>query len=291
MRIVMDFDGVYTDPSREGESCSLSFRNKIASLRLGEVGLGTEENVDSWLGELRARAAREPFRFGWRSEGKVSAFIFEDPFLRNIGLADYLDHLVKEGNERAVRVLKGLASKEKIRSFGELSEWSFHQLVLKKKPDPAAKAWVVSAIERGHEVFIVSNSATEKIHEFLEQAAFPAEKRPLVRGGARKFGLGKNPHPLTVGLSGAQEIRVDTDRPHYEAALMEIRPDAVIGDVFCLDLALPVRLKREKKLSFAGGIHYRCRDYTPSSMLGLMGSKESRVPEVSVLREWDQLGL
>ncbi len=287
----MDFDGVFTDPVQEGEACFRAFRNKIASLGLSSAGLETEEKVDSWLGELRVREARHPFRFGWRSEGKVSAFTFEDPFIRNIGLADYLDHLVLEGDPRAKGLLLELSRLEKIRSFGELSEWAFHQLHLKKQPDPAAKAWVLSAIQRGHEVFIVSNSATDKIREFLDQASFPENARPSVRGGARKFGLGRSPRPLKIGESGTNPVLVDTDRPLYEAALLEIEPDVVIGDVFCLDLALPVHLKRAGKLAFRGGIHYRLRDYTPSPMLDLMGGKDSLVPEVSVLRDWEQLAL
>ena len=291
MRIVMDFDGVYTDPTDEGEACSRNFRNKIISLQLKESGLDTEEKVDSWLGELRARQAAFPFRFGWRSEGKVSAFTFEDPFIRNIGLADYLDHLEKNGDSRAKQVLAGLSRVEKIKSFGELSEWSFHQLRLKKAPDTAAKKWVLDALNRGHEVFIVSNSATDKIEEFLNQAGFPEDRRPVVRGGARKFGLGSSPRLLRVGSYAGETVEVDTDRPLYEKALLEIKPDAVIGDVFCLDLSLPVRLKREKRLSFQGGIYYRHRDYTPSPMLDLVSGRQTAVPEVSVLRDWEQLAL
>ena len=289
MRIVMDFDGVYTDPTEEGDACSRGFRNKIASLGLVALGLATEEGVDSWLGELRARQASQPFRFGWRSGGRVSAFTFEDPFIRNIGLADYLDHLADAGDLKAKKVLSGLSAREKIRSYGELSEWSFHQLHLKKRPDPLAKKWVMDTMSRGHEVFIVSNSATGKIQEFLDQAGFPKDQRPQVRGGARKFGLGNTPCPLKLGRWGGQEVEVDTDRPLYEQALLELKPDAVIGDVFCLDLALPVRLKREKTLGVPGGIHYRHRDYTPSPMLDFVGGKNSEVPEVRVLRDWDQL--
>jgi hypothetical protein len=291
MRIVMDFDGVYTDPTDEGEACSRNFRNKIISLQLQEIGLDTEERVDSWLGELRARQAAFPFRFGWRSEGKVSAFTFEDPFIRNIGLADYLDHLAVSGDSKAKQVLAGLSRAEKIKSFGELSEWSFHQLRLKKAPDPAAKRWVLDAMQKGHEVFIVSNSATDKIEEFLNQAGFPEDRRPMVRGGARKFGLGSSPRLLRVGSFGGETVEVDTDRPLYEKALLEIQPDAVIGDVFCLDLSLPIRLKREKRLALRGGIHYRHRDYTPTPMLDLVAGRQSSVPEVSVLRDWEQLAL
>jgi hypothetical protein len=295
MRIVMDFDGVYTDPTEEGEACAKNFLEKIISFGLKEVDLDTVEKVDSWFGELRARQATNPFSYGWRSEGRVSAFTFEDPFIRNIGLADFLDHLAKEGDSKANAVLKKLKSEGKINSFGELSEWSFHQLTLKKRPDPMAKKWVQDAIQKGHEVFIVSNSATNKIEEFLEENDFSKSARPQVRGGARKFGLGKNPKPLLIakGVSGFKngELTADTDRPIYEEALMELRPDAVIGDVFSLDLTLPLRLKREGKLEFKWGIFYRYRDYTPSTMVDLIAGRSTLVPEVKLVRDWSEVPL
>jgi hypothetical protein len=289
MRIVMDFDGVYTDPTEEGEACSRSFRDKILSLKLKEVELDTLEKVDSWLGEIRARSASKPFDFGWRSEGRVSAFTFEDPFIRNIGLADYLDGLVGEGNDRAKKVLAKLKQSEKIQTFGQLSEWSFHQLAIKKRPDPSTKAWVLAALEKGHEVFIVSNSATQKIEEFLNQNNYPEERRPQIRGGAQKFGLGKHPNAIALNQKGDFQVQVDTDRPIYEKALLEIQPDAVIGDVFCLDLSLPIRLKREGKLPFKWGIFYRHRDYTPSQMVEFVTGRATQVPEVTMVRDWSQV--
>jgi hypothetical protein len=289
MRIVMDFDGIYTDPSDEGDACSKHFRDKILSLQLKKVELETLEKVDSWLGELRARQASRPFDFGWRSEGKISAFTFEDPFIRNIGLADYLDDLVKDGNVRAKSVLAGLKQAEKFQSFGELSEWSFHQLALKKRPDPSTRAWVMSAMDKGHEIFIVSNSAAPKIEEFLNQNGYPKEKRPQIRGGAKKFGLGKRPHLISLNQKSEPKVQVDTDRPLYEEALLEIKPDAVIGDVFCLDLSLPIRLKREGKLAFKWGIFYRHRDYTPTKMVEFISGRNTQVPEVTMVRDWSQV--
>lgn len=290
MRIVMDFDGVFTDPSNEGEACSKQFRDKILSLQLKEVGLETVDHVDSWLGELRVRQAKEPFLFGWRSEGRVSAFTFEDPFIRNIGLADFLDHLVAKGDAKAKTVLSHLSKKEKIQTFGELSTWAFHQLNLKKHPDLETKRWIEDAVRAGHEIVIVSNSATDKIEEFLSQAGYESQYRPQVRGGAQKFGLGKKANTFLLNAHPEfAHVAVDTDRPHYEEALMELKPDAVIGDVFCLDLSLPIRLKREGKLPFVGGIYYRHRDYTPSKMVDLLTDRHSKVPEVKMIREWSQL--
>jgi hypothetical protein len=247
--------------------------------------------VESWLGEIRVRQAARPFEVGWRSEGRVSAFTFEDPFIRNIGLADFLDYLALEEDPRARQVLKGLSAQFQFDSFGSLSEWSFHQLNMKKCPDPLAKGWVSQALEQGHEVFIVSNSATGKIHDFLDQTGFSKDLRPEVRGGARKFGLGSRPQPMEIGSLGNDRVLVDTDRPEYERALLEIAPDLVIGDVFCLGLALPIRLKREGRLPRKGGIFYRHRDYSPTPMVELVSGRSSRVPEVTVLREWDQLRL
>ena len=238
MRIVMDFDGVYTDPSDEGEACSKHFRDKILSLQLKQVGLDTLEKVESWLGELRVRQAKEPYLYGWRSEGRVSAFTFEDPFIRNIGLADFLDHLVAQKNEKATAVLAGLSKQEKIKNFGELSTWAFHQLNIKKRPDLETKRWVEEAIRKGHEVVIVSNSASDKIEEFLSQNGYQQEFRPQVRGGAQKFGLGKKPRSFTLTDSESGAVQIDTDRPYYEEALLELKPDAVIGDVFCLSQAV-----------------------------------------------------
>ncbi len=293
MRIVMDFDGIFTDPTEEGEACTKYFQEKIISFDLKEVGLESMDKIDSWMGELRARQAAKPYSFGWRSEGRVSAFTFEDPFIRNIGMADFLDYLAANGDVKAKSILKQLKAKDQLSSFSELSEWSFHQLKLKKQPDMGAKKWVEDAIQKGHEVIIVSNSSTDKIVEFLDQNHYSVDSRPQVRGGAKKFGLGKNPRPLFLSkdTSGQKNLDViaDTDRPTYEQALMELKPDAVIGDVFSLDLTLPLRLKREGKLDFKWGIFYRYRDYTPSSMVEMITGRNSLVPEVKMVRSWGEV--
>jgi len=291
----MDFDGVYTDPTEEGEACSKYFQDKILACGLKNVGLDTVESVDSWMGELRARQATRPFSFGWRSEGRVSAFTFEDPFIRNIGLADFLDYLAAEGDKKAKAILTCLKASDQISSFGELSEKAFLQLKMKKRADPGAKKWVEDAIQKGHEVIIVSNSASEKIEEFLDQNHFAADARPKVRGGARKFGLGKNPRPILLAkdMDGQKngDLNADTDRPTYEAALLELQPDAIIGDVFCLDLTLPIHLKRTGKLPFKGGIFYFHRDYTPPTMVEIVTGRGTLVPEVTMVREWGQVPL
>ncbi len=291
MRIVTDFDGVFTDPTSEGEWCFDAFRDSIVQLRL--KNLETLGQVNSWLSEVKVRQAGQPYQFGWRSEGRISAFTFEDPFVRNIGLADFLDALVASGDEKAKLILGHLVKKSKLNSFAALSEKVFHELKLKKTPDKEALAWVKEALKNGHEVIIVSNSATEKIEDFLTQNEFDLQNRPQVRGGAKKFSLGSQSHyKVALGqASGFGLIEVDANRPNYEQILLELKPDVVMGDVFSLDLALPVRLKREGKLSLNGGLYYRVRDYTPYSMLSFFSAQKVYVPEVTCLRDWSRLKL
>ena len=62
-----------------------------------------------------------------------------------------------------------------------------------------------------------------------------------LRGGARKFVLDPGASAeLFVG-----PLRVETARRDYLMILREELPDAVVGDVFSLDLSLPLRLRRE----------------------------------------------
>ena len=78
-----------------------------------------------------------------------------------------------------------------------------------------------------------------------------------IRGGARKYDLDE-----TSSCFEAGPYRIETIRPVYEKILREERPDLVIGDVVTLDLALPIRLAREKVIPSAR-VLLRVRDYTP----------------------------
>jgi hypothetical protein len=61
-------------------------------------------------------------------------------------------------------------------------------------------------------------------------------------------------------------LRVDVARPDYERVLREERPDAVIGDVFSLDLALPLALKRREPEWRDVRLFWLVLPYTPERM-------------------------
>jgi FMN phosphatase YigB (HAD superfamily) len=280
MQIVMDFDGVFTDPTEEGELCKRFFRERIE-----QTGILSNDQIDTWFGELRARMASRSTEFGWRSQGRISAFSFEDPFIRAIGFADFLDHLAGEGDEKANQILKKIKT-EGIESFGALSEWAFHQLRVVKRADRETLEWVKKQHGLGHQITVVSNSAPEKIEDFLKQNLMDPGIHVQVRGNAKKFELGAKPKTIEMG-----EYKFDVNRPGYEAALIELQPDLVIGDVFSLDLALPISLKREGKIPLRQGVVYRIRNYSPKPLVDLFTQKPTKPEDLRVIETWARLVL
>jgi hypothetical protein len=137
----------------------------------------------------------------------------------------------------------------------------------KRQPiEPEAVETIRRLIARGVEVVVVSNSGTERICQMLSgvglkpvphEAGVTSSLR--VRGGARKFWLGDQSDCLVAG-----PYAVEVDRPLYRQILEEEKPDIVVGDVFSLDLALPVALASQRQAGLAElRAILRRRPYTP----------------------------
>jgi hypothetical protein len=118
----------------------------------------------------------------------------------------------------------------------------------------------------GVEVVVVSNSGTDKLQRWFTHAGLPCRVDPerapgalRLRGSARKFVLAEGAgRALEVG-----PLALDTARPHYERVFDEERPDAVVGDVFSLDLALPLWLKRTQSSWRHVRLFWLVHPYTP----------------------------
>jgi len=120
----------------------------------------------------------------------------------------------------------------------------------------------------------VSNSGTDKLVEWFRHAGVPARVHPdhesgalRLRGSARKFVLDETrSDPLALGA-----LTVEVARPAYETVLRDEQPDAVVGDVFSLDLALPLALKRREKAFAHMRLFWLIRDYTPRWLRDAIG--------------------
>src|SRR5882672_10922594 len=81
MKLVSDFDGVWTRPDDEADA-----QGQFMDRALLEWSPQPAEATAAWIAEARRRVAREPRRYGWAPGGQLSAFGDEDPFARHSGL-------------------------------------------------------------------------------------------------------------------------------------------------------------------------------------------------------------
>lgn len=256
MKILMDFDGVFTDPSHEGADCIKIFSDLLAT----QGGLG-ESLTHGNVKKARALIHASPFSYGWRSEGRLSAFGPEDPLIEGIGVGDVFDHWAKAGDAEMIAARKKLG----IQSFLELCNQAFQKMsaeLLKNggpKPDLGAIEAVKSWISSGHQVRVVSNSDVTKLKQFFDRCGIHESNGFGFRGGARKFELSANPKTLELG-----EMKIFVDRPKYREVLIEEKPDFVIGDGISLDLATPLALSNEGTLSAKIKLFVKRRPYTPA---------------------------
>jgi len=247
MLLLSDFDGVWTDPEAEARVQGELLERTLT----GWATKGKRAAVAKWLVDARAAIRREPMRYGWAPGGRLSAFSDEDAFAGHSALLHYL-HVRRDDDATARALIEASAAHgfETLEHLGmAMHARAVEQVMRERGPAilPAAAAAGHRMLAAGIEVVVVSNSSVEKLATWFAHAGLPATRHPerapgalRLRGGARKFELdATGSDPLELG-----KVRLETARPSYGAVLAEERPDAVVGDVFSLDLSLPLVLKR-----------------------------------------------
>lgn len=262
MKLVSDFDGVWTLPHDEAEAQGLVLEEALA----GWCG----ERTAAWVREARAAIAATPATYGWAPGGRLSAFSDEDPFAAHSALLHYIH--MRQGDDEFAKTLAEAVAAGGHSGLDAFGGWSHAEGVKRVAATrgPGVLADSASAgrrmLEAGVEVVVVSNSGTDKLAQWLGHAGLPVTVHPenkpgamRLRGSARKFVL--DPEREDFLKLGA--LKIDVARPAYEAILRDEMPDAVVGDVFSLDLALPLALKRREKEFAKMRLFWLVRDYTP----------------------------
>jgi hypothetical protein len=268
MKLLSDFDGVWTYPEAEG----VAHGAELEAALLAGVGEGEREAGRDWIARARRALRAEPSLWGWRSAGRISAFADEDPFTEHGALLHYME-VARAHDPLAARLAAvAEAGAGSLDGFGGRAHVAGVQKVEAGRGPgvtPAAAAAGRAMLARDVEVVVVSNSGTEKLGRWFAHANLPFRVHPdrapralRLRGSAKKFVLAPGAGE-TVDAGG---LRVDVARPHYEAVLREERPDAVVGDVFSLDLALPLALKRREPEWRSVRLFWLVHPYTPERM-------------------------
>lgn len=266
MKIVSDFDGVLTDIASEADRVDEWFTRYLT-----EIALIPPPEVTRLRKVFEDQMKEDPFRFGWKWNGRISAFCNEDGFIKVNALAAAFDEAVLAG-EKALVLGKQYLPIAGLTHYLDVAQKAYRQTTdetARGSHQPMEKQ-AVQALgffhREGAQVVVVSNSETPRIRQLLQAEGLPVDSpRLVIRGGAGKFKLGDRSRPFALTAPP-----IDTDRPLYEKILLEERPDHVFGDVFSLDLALPLYLRRQSADGLKGvKVWLRERPYSPHWALKL----------------------
>jgi phosphoglycolate phosphatase-like HAD superfamily hydrolase len=239
--LVLDFDGTMTDAEAEGRPFRDGYLDDLAIL-VGRRARDPEiaAIADAVEKDLAERPAETPFL--WMERAVAPATV--DPYLRMATIAHrVLDHFAvfRRADERS-RLLGGI-----------LYKYNYAKTL--ERPVFRPGAGDVLRMLVGHQVYVITNSDTEAVAAKLErlEAISPGAGwlAPRVRGFARKFDLADDwtgvPAELAVpGLARPVLLRRRTYHDIIAACLAEAGGDweelVVVGDIFELDLALPLAM-------------------------------------------------
>ncbi len=241
--IVLDFDGTMTDAEAEGAPFRTGY---IADLKVlvGAETPAAQARVDAIIARVEAELARAPERHPFRWAGRAVAPASVDPYLRMVPIASAIfdEHGVFPGELDRGRLCGGV-----------LYRYNYERTL--GRPVFRAGAGATLQALAGTDTFVVTNSHTAAVQDKIRRldaevggVAWLAER---VRGDARKFDLddawdGAPPELQVPGLERPVLLR----RRRYHDRLREILDPlgasfaelTVIGDIFELDLALPLAL-------------------------------------------------
>jgi hypothetical protein len=243
--LVLDFDGTMTDAEAEGAPFVAGYLDDLEAL----VGADTPETkalvrqlADDVLRELHEAPDRHPFR--WK--GKAVAPASVDPYLRMVPVAD---RIFDRHDAFANHVDRGRLT------GGVLYKHNYARTLGRPVFRPGAAA-AIAALD-GTATFVVTNSHTasvaDKIRTLDEQhGGGCAWLAPRVRGDAQKFEVDESWDgvPAELPVPGLTARNVLLRRRRYHDRLTAVLAEAgagfadltVVGDIFELDLALPLAL-------------------------------------------------
>ena len=250
-RVLVDFDGVWTTVDGQAGAVDAARGRRLAELS-GLPGDVVAECEAAVAGAIAA----EPLGHGWRLDGRLTAYADEDPFLRHNSLCAGIGILADRGPGPCRALAQALAARghDDLCALGSsIFMEASHAYLDDHGHDllPSAPSVLASLLAIADVVFC-TNFTPDAVARSWAPRGFAfggARATPglTLRGEARKQTLTADPE-RTVPFGGRP---VSVDRSFYRAALEAEQPDVVVGDVFSLDLALP--------LTMAADGHRSCR--------------------------------
>ncbi len=247
--VVLDFDGTFTDAEAEAAGFVEAFKADVFDL------LGRDVS-QAWAQEEEALRAN-PSDYGWSNDGVIAAPANADPYLRVTVIAQNLCDRFAILRSPATRteVLEALYRK----CYG----------LTESVPRPDAKDVLETLLDHQLPIVVVTNSRADTVQAKIDGLALRGGDRLTVIGNARKFVMASSPRDELfdslddLAVPGLERRKVAVRRGHYYDALKRCWQETgstaaetlVCGDIFELDLALP--------LTLGAHVHLIWHDETP----------------------------
>lgn len=282
--LLTDFDGVWTDPARELQAVSGYLTGELA--RLG--GLAPERAVELYQ-RFRDGVRAHPAEHGWRIDGRLVSFVDEDVFAEPTAVGQWIERAPCADSRRLRAAILG--AHESVNAFLDHCYHSTCARFREEVPHDLARgaervlAWF---LREGVPVVFASNAPFEKVAGwFACHGLAVADARATEPGAAPLRAYGRAGKQWLGGratlTTGGREVPVD--RPQYRAILERERPTLVVGDVFSLDLALPLALRRAGAPGAPEALGVMHLEHTPRWVLDEVrpGGLDHRIGHVTAL--------
>jgi hypothetical protein len=250
IKLVSDFDGIWTNQELEADYVWNYIINKISQLTKLSI-----KEADLFLNEVKAEMDAEPYKYGWFNNGKIACYYREDPFGDNNAIFDYFGKIYNKSNnsplaEKIIKIGKNILDGG-YSSFDIFSNNCFFESTGKFKeegrllPHHSARKVLDELFNNNVQVVVASNSKTTKIEYLFSLMGIDIEDKNkfYARGNSMKFVIENEFSVVPEILKIDSDYNVNLRRQAYYNVLYEEMPDYVIGDVFSLDLSLPLYLR------------------------------------------------
>jgi FMN phosphatase YigB (HAD superfamily) len=285
IKLISDFDGIWTNQEEEAKYMQIFILNILAGITGND-----KREIETIINSINEEMNKGPHLYGWRYRGETPAFYGEDPFGDNNAFFDFIEQ--NYTNKKIYTNLQEIRRKILDTGFESLEQFSNYCFTEsttmfkeegKLEPHTKAKETISKLMEKGVELVVASNSSTDKLEYLFGKLGHKMnEKIPdshgeiRARGNSMKFAIDRGYTELPPLLEVTSNYKIPLRRKFYHQLLKEEKPDFVVGDVFSLDIALPLYLSLNDE-NFKGlKIIQKIQKYTPEWVKDYLKKEEFR---------------
>jgi len=287
LHFLSDFDGVWTEPTREMRAVHDTVVGELA--RLGGIKV---VQMEEHYAAFAHQVMRHPERHGWIIEGQITSYVDEDVFAMPTAVGQLIDQGKFAGTAHFREAI--------LREWTHVIDFLDHcyhstcdrfRALYSHDLAPGAARVLQWLMERGVDITFATNAPAEKVIQWFHHQGFDvADARVTTRklnklrvyGRAGKQWLGTSGDFMDYGGR-----RVAVDRPQYRQIIEQEKPDLIVGDVLSLDLSLPLAMRKNGESSAPSSIGLMQLTHTPhwatQGVGGHAGTVDWLVPHVTSL--------